>query len=279
MRHGARSGQAAGLPRRRPRRRQDLRDARRGPAAAPNGARTSWSASSRPTAGQDTARLLDGLEVVPRAEVDLPRLRPREMDLAAILARHPRWPWSTSWPTPTCPGSRHEKRWQDVEELLAPGIDVITTVNIQHLESLNDVVEPITGVRQRETVPDEVVRAADPIELVDMSPQALRRRMAHGNVYAADKVDAALSQLLPGGQSRGPARARAALAGRPGRRGPGALPRAARDRRDLGHPRTGRGRGHGRAGVVDADAPGRADRLAPAPAGSGWRSTSPAATA
>ena len=80
---------------------------------------------------------------------------------------------------------RNAKRWQDVEALLAAGIDVITTVNIQHLESLNDVVEAITGVRQRETVPDDVVRPADQIELVDMSPQALRRRMAHGNVYAA----------------------------------------------------------------------------------------------
>ena len=83
------------------------------------------------------------------------------------------------------PGSRHPKRWQDVEELLAAGIDVVSTVNIQHLESLGDVVESITGVRQRETVPDEVVRRADQIELVDMSPEALRRRMAHGNITAA----------------------------------------------------------------------------------------------
>ncbi|MYT23158.1 sensor histidine kinase KdpD, partial [Streptomyces sp. SID7760] len=76
------------------------------------------------------------------------------------------------------PGSRNAKRWQDVEELLQAGIDVVSTVNIQHLESLGDVVETITGVRQRETVPDEVARRADQIELVDMSPQALRRRMA-----------------------------------------------------------------------------------------------------
>ena len=97
------------------------------------------------------------------------------------------------------PGSRNEKRWQDVEELLAAGIDVISTVNIQHLESLNDVVERITGIRQRETVPDRVVRAADQIELVDMTPEALRRRMAHGNIYAADKVDAALGNYFRAG--------------------------------------------------------------------------------
>lgn len=94
------------------------------------------------------------------------------------------------------PGVRNAKRWQDVEELLAAGIDVVSTVNIQHLESLGDVVESITGVRQRETVPDEVVRRADQIELVDMSPQALRRRMAHGNIYQSDKVDAALSNYF-----------------------------------------------------------------------------------
>src|SRR4029079_5161735 len=94
------------------------------------------------------------------------------------------------------PGSRNEKRWQDIEELLNAGIDVISTLNIQHLESINDVVEKITGVPQQETVPDRVVRAADQIELVDMTPEALRRRMAHGNIYAADKVDAALGNYF-----------------------------------------------------------------------------------
>ena len=142
-----------------------------------------------------------------------------------------------------------------------PGIEVITTVNIQHLESLNDVTEPITGVRQRETVPDHVVRSADQIELVDMSPQALRRRMAHGNIYAADKIDAALSQLLPRGQPHRAARAGPAVARRPRRRGPRALPRAARDRLHVGHPRAHRRAGQRRAGVVHAHAKGRADRL------------------
>ena len=94
------------------------------------------------------------------------------------------------------PGSQHEKRWQDVEELLDAGIDVISTVNIQHLESVNDVVERITGVQQRETLPDEVVRRADQVELVDMTPEALRRRMAHGNIYKPEKVDAALANYF-----------------------------------------------------------------------------------
>ncbi len=94
------------------------------------------------------------------------------------------------------PGGRNDKRWQDVETLLAAGIDVVTTVNIQHLESVNDVVEKITEVPQRETVPDEVVRRAFQIELVDMPAEALRRRMAHGNVYTAEKVDAALANYF-----------------------------------------------------------------------------------
>ena len=94
------------------------------------------------------------------------------------------------------PGSRNEKRWQDVEEILAAGIDVISTVNVQHLESMNDVVEEITGIKQRETIPDSVVRAADQIEIVDMTPQALRRRMAHGNIYPAEKVDASLANYF-----------------------------------------------------------------------------------
>ena len=139
-----------------------------------------------------TVDALGDLEVVPRARVAYRGTLQDEMDLAGILARSPEVVLVDELAHTNVPGSRHEKRWQDVEALRDAGIDVITTVNIQHLASLNDVTEAITGVRQRETVPDEVVRAADQIELVDMSPQALRRRMAHGNVYAADKVDAAL---------------------------------------------------------------------------------------
>ena len=100
------------------------------------------------------------------------------------------------------PGSRNEKRWEDVEELLDAGIDVTSTLNIQHLESLNDVVEGITGIKQRETIPDEIVRAAEQVEMVDITPEALRRRMVHGNIYAPDKIDSSLGQLLSGWQPR-----------------------------------------------------------------------------
>ncbi|WP_369207336.1 ATP-binding protein [Streptomyces sp. PU-14G] len=143
-----------------------------------------------------TEALLHGLEQVPRHTVTYRDTQLTEMDTDAVLARRPAVAVVDELAHTNVPGSRNAKRWQDIEELLAAGIDVVSTVNIQHLESLGDVVESITGVRQRETVPDEVVRRADQIELVDMSPQALRRRMAHGNVYAPDKVDAALSNYF-----------------------------------------------------------------------------------
>uniref|UniRef100_A0AAU1ZXA3 histidine kinase n=1 Tax=Streptomyces sp. NBC_00093 TaxID=2975649 RepID=A0AAU1ZXA3_9ACTN len=143
-----------------------------------------------------TEVMLHGLEQIPRKDLDYRGSVFTEMDVDAVLARRPQVALVDELPHTNIPGSRNTKRWQDVEELLAAGIDVISTVNIQHLESLGDVVESITGVRQQETVPDEVVRRADQIELVDMSPQALRRRMAHGNIYKSDKVDAALSNYF-----------------------------------------------------------------------------------
>ncbi|MEU6976829.1 sensor histidine kinase KdpD [Streptomyces sp. NPDC046371] len=143
-----------------------------------------------------TEVMLHGLEQVPRQEIEYRGATFPEMDIDAVLTRGPAVALVDELAHTNVPGSRNPKRWQDVEELLAAGIDVVSTVNIQHLESLGDVVESITGVRQRETVPDEVVRRADQIELVDMSPQALRRRMAHGNVYKPDKVDAALSNYF-----------------------------------------------------------------------------------
>ncbi|MFF0225025.1 ATP-binding protein [Streptomyces sp. NPDC004629] len=143
-----------------------------------------------------TEVMLHGLEQVPRRELDYRGGRFTEMDVDAVLARSPQVALVDELAHTNIPGSRNTKRWQDVEEMLAAGIDVVSTVNIQHLESLGDVVESITGVRQQETVPDEVVRRADQIELVDMSPQALRRRMAHGNIYQSDKVDAALSNYF-----------------------------------------------------------------------------------
>ncbi|WP_327352885.1 sensor histidine kinase KdpD [Streptomyces sp. NBC_01304] len=143
-----------------------------------------------------TEVMLHGLEQISRVELEYRGSTFTELDVDAVLARRPAVALVDELAHTNVPGSRNAKRWQDVEELLAAGIDVISTVNIQHLESLGDVVESITGVRQRETVPDEVVRRADQIELVDMSPQALRRRMAHGNIYKADKVDAALSNYF-----------------------------------------------------------------------------------
>jgi two-component system sensor histidine kinase KdpD len=143
-----------------------------------------------------TAEMLEGLEVVPRHTVTYRGASFTEMDVDAVLARRPAVALVDELAHTNVPGSRNEKRWQDVEELLAAGIDVISTVNIQHLESLNDVVTKITGVPQRETVPDAVVRAADQVELVDMAAEALRRRLAHGNVYAPEKIDAALSNYF-----------------------------------------------------------------------------------
>ncbi len=143
-----------------------------------------------------TLEQVAGLEVVPRARISYRGTTFEEMDVDAVLARRPEVALVDELAHSNVPGSRNDKRWQDIDELLAAGIDVISTVNIQHLESLNDVVRTITGVEQRETVPDEVVRRADQIELVDMTPEALRRRMAHGNVYAAEKVDAALAHYF-----------------------------------------------------------------------------------
>ncbi|MBV9829989.1 MAG: sensor histidine kinase KdpD [Marmoricola sp.] len=145
---------------------------------------------------QHTAEMLTGLEVVPRRTIDHRGVRFEEMDVDAVLRRAPRVALVDELAHTNVPGSRHVKRWQDVDELLAAGIDVITTVNIQHLESVNDVVEKITGVPQRETVPDAVVRAAGQVELCDMSGEALRRRLAHGNVYAPEKIDAALGNYF-----------------------------------------------------------------------------------
>src|SRR6202167_4050278 len=144
----------------------------------------------------NTAALLDGLEVVPRRKLEYRGATFEEMDLEAVLARHPEIALVDEFAHTNVPGSRNEKRWQDVEEMLDAGIDVISTVNIQHLESLNDVVQKITGVPQRETVPDAVVRAADQVEPVDMTPEALRRRMAHGNIYRAEKIDAAMTNYF-----------------------------------------------------------------------------------
>jgi two-component system sensor histidine kinase KdpD len=143
-----------------------------------------------------TAALLDGLEVVPRTDVSYRGREFTEMDVDAVLARKPEVAVVDELAHTNVPGSRNAKRWQDVEELIDAGIDVLSTVNVQHLDSLNDVVERITGAHQHETVPDEVVRRAEQIELVDITPEALRRRLAHGNVYPAHRIDAALANYF-----------------------------------------------------------------------------------
>ncbi|MFJ6122748.1 ATP-binding protein [Streptomyces sp. NPDC092129] len=146
---------------------------------------------------RQTETMLEGLEIVPRARCEYREGVFPEMDLDAVLARRPDVALVDELAHTNVPGGgRNPKRWQDIERLLAAGIDVITAVNIQHLESLKDVVEKITGVPQHETVPDEVVRRAHQIELVDMPPEGLRRRMAHGNIYAPEKIDAALANYF-----------------------------------------------------------------------------------
>ena len=145
---------------------------------------------------QKTAKLIESLEVVPRKKITHRGHEFAEMDLDALLARGPEVAVVDELAHTNIPGSRNEKRWADIEELLDAGIDVLSTVNIQHLESINDVVERITGAHQHETIPDDVVRRAEQLELVDITPEALRRRLAHGNVYPAHRIDAALANYF-----------------------------------------------------------------------------------
>jgi two-component system, OmpR family, sensor histidine kinase KdpD len=144
-----------------------------------------------------TEELIGSLEVIPRKVVDYRGSRLQEMDLDAILRRRPKIALVDELAHTNVPGSgRHEKRWQDVLEILGAGINVITTVNIQHLESIADEVEHMTGAKVRERVPDWVVRKADQIELVDSSPEQLRRRMLHGNIYPKERVPQALTHFF-----------------------------------------------------------------------------------
>ncbi|ANW66466.1 histidine kinase [Mycobacterium sp. djl-10] len=143
-----------------------------------------------------TAELLDGIEIVPPRYIDYRGGTFPELDVPAVIARAPEVVLVDELAHTNTPGSKNPKRWQDIEEILDAGITVISTVNVQHLESLNDVVAQITGIEQKETVPDAVVRSADQIELVDITPEALRRRLSHGNVYQPDRIDAALSNYF-----------------------------------------------------------------------------------
>ena len=145
---------------------------------------------------QLTAAMAEGLEIVPRRTMTYRGAAITEMDLDAVLARHPQVALVDELAHTNVPGGRNAKRWQDVEELLDAGIDVITTLNIQHLESLSTVARQVTGVEQHETLPDNIARRADQIELVDMTPEALRRRMVHGNVYPPNRIEAALTHYF-----------------------------------------------------------------------------------
>jgi two-component system, OmpR family, sensor histidine kinase KdpD len=144
----------------------------------------------------ETARLLEGLEALPPRTVDYRGRRLTELDLDGALARHPRLILVDELAHSNLVGSRHPKRWQDVEELLAAGIDVYTTMNVQHLESLNDIVGHITGIRVRETLPDHVFDEADEIVLVDLPPDELLQRLKEGKVYLPDQAQTAIQNFF-----------------------------------------------------------------------------------
>ncbi len=146
-----------------------------------------------------TAAQIGDLEIIPRRPVTYRGVTLEEMDLDALLQRHPQVALVDELAHTNAPGSRNAKRYQDVEELLAVGVTVISTLNIQHLEGLNDLVEAITGVRQRETVPDRVLDEADEVELVDIAPEALQSRLRHGNVYPPERAERALANYFSQG--------------------------------------------------------------------------------
>jgi len=143
-----------------------------------------------------TVKAAEGLEVVPRRSISYRGTTLEEMDTDAVIARRPAVALVDELAHTNAPGSKHEKRWQDVEEILDAGISAITTVNIQHLESLKDRVEQITGIKVQETVPDWVIDRANDVELIDMAPEALRARMRHGNIYPPDRAQRALENFF-----------------------------------------------------------------------------------
>lgn len=146
-----------------------------------------------------TDEAVGDLEVVPRKQVAYKGVTLEEMDTEAVIRRRPAVALVDELAHTNAPGSKNEKRWQDVEELLAAGITVVSTVNVQHLESLADVVESITGVQVHERIPDRVISDAEEVELVDMSPHALRQRMRHGNIYPAGRAERALDGFFQEG--------------------------------------------------------------------------------
>jgi K+-sensing histidine kinase KdpD len=143
-----------------------------------------------------TVELVQGLEVVPRVQVQYRGATLEDMNLEAVLARRPEIALVDELAHTNASGLRNAKRWQDVEDLRDAGIDVISTVNVQHLESVKDLVEKVSGIPVRETLPDRVLDAADVIQFIDIAPEALRKRMRHGNIYAPEKVEIALANFF-----------------------------------------------------------------------------------
>ena len=178
-----------------------------------------------------TMEQLRDLPVLPRKRVTYREAEWEELDLEAVLSRRPEVVLIDELAHTNVPGSGpHEKRWEDVLAILEAGIAVICTVNIQHIESLSDAVERITGVAIRERVPDWVVRRADQVELIDSSADQLRRRMLHGNIYPGAQSALGVVGVLPPREPGRPARAVAALRGRRDRRGAARVPAHQRQR-------------------------------------------------
>jgi two-component system, OmpR family, sensor histidine kinase KdpD len=149
-----------------------------------------------PHGRRDTIGLTEGFETIPRQVIEYRGVRFEEMDTQAVLGRRPRVAVVDELPHTNVPGSPRVKRWEDVHELLDAGIDVLTTMNVQHIESLNDQIWQITGIRVRETVPDWVVQRADDVVMVDLTPRALLNRLARGVVYSPERARAALENFF-----------------------------------------------------------------------------------
>ncbi|RRJ61735.1 histidine kinase [Paenibacillus oralis] len=145
---------------------------------------------------KETAEQIGELPLIPRAKIAYQSAQLEEMDTEAVIARHPEVVLVDELAHTNVPGSRNKKRYEDVIRLLESGISVISTLNVQHLESLNDAVEQLTGVRVRETVPDAILKMADEVELIDVTPQMLQQRMREGKIYAFEKVDQALGSFF-----------------------------------------------------------------------------------
>jgi two-component system, OmpR family, sensor histidine kinase KdpD len=144
----------------------------------------------------ETARLGDGLPLVPRRSVDYRGTVLEEMNVAAILARKPELCLIDELAHTNAPGSEHVKRYEDVEQVLAAGIDVLSTLNVQHLESLNDHITELSGIRVRETIPDAILGRADEVVLIDLTPEALLERLRAGRIYPLERIDAALNNFF-----------------------------------------------------------------------------------